>query len=167
MGKGVHPNRVEGIPNVENLERIQSLKRMQKVRLPIQEKYLGMMNTHGTRKPVQNIERLERLQSIKSESVDNILFYNNDYRNVPIPEGSIIYCDIPYNEKGKYIKSTDFDYDTFYKWCVDKSNDGFNVYISEYDIPDDRFVEVWRKEKNCTFSATQNNKTIEKIYKVR
>lgn len=61
----------------------------------------------------------------------------------------------------------DFDYDAFYDWCVDKANEGYEVYISEYDIPDDRFEEVWRKEKRCSFSQTKNNKAIEKIYKIK
>lgn len=116
---------------------------------------------------VQNIERLKRLQSLKTETIDNILFYNEDYRNIPIPDNSIIYCDIPYMNTENYRKSKNFDYNTFYQWCVDKTNEGYEVYVSEYNIPDDRFVEVWRKEKRCTLNDKDNNKTIEKIYKVK
>ncbi len=135
----------ERLQNIERLHRLQSLKRIR----------------------VENIERLKRIQSLKTETIDNILFYNTDYRNVPIPTGSIIYCDIPYRDTNNYNKSKAFDYDAFYQWCVDKANEGFEVYVSEYDIPDDRFVEVWQKEKQCSFCRTQNNKTIEKIFTLK
>lgn len=116
---------------------------------------------------IVNIERLERLQLLKSDTIDNILFYNEDYQNVPIPDKSVIYCDIPYRNTNKYKKSTAFDYEAFYQWCVDMKNKGYEVYVSEYNIPDNRFTEVWKKEKRTSFNDKKNIKTIEKIYKVK
>lgn len=143
---------------------------------PLKKKYHEVIMSSpdyiNTRKAIKNerivnIERLERLQLLKSDTVDNILFYNEDYRNIPIPDNSIIYCDIPYRNTNKYKKSTTFEYEAFYQWCVDMKNKGYDIYVSEYDIPDNRFTEVWRKEKRTSFNDKKNIKTIEKIYKVK
>lgn len=57
-----------------------------------------------------------------------------DYRSVEIPENSVIYCDPPYRGTDGY--STGFDYEAFYCWAESQS---VPVFISEYDMPRDRF----------------------------
>lgn len=131
---------------------------------PLKKKYHECKSLKTDR--VQNLERLERLQSLKRENLDNIIFYNEDYRKVSIPDNAIIYCDIPYKDTNKYNKSLSFDYEAFYQWCIDMKSKGYEVYISEYNIPDNRFTEVWRKEKLCKMAKRKAVKKIEKIYKV-
>ena len=114
------------------------------------KKYMGF--------PPQNkrLESLERLQSLERLELD--------YQEVPIPENSVIYCDIPYKGTDGYNTGA-FDYDRFYDWACSQTQP---IYISEYDMPQDRFEIVAEKEKCCTLSATNNKrKTIERIYRPR
>lgn len=98
------------------------------------------------------------------EQVDNITFINNDYRNVPIPDNSIIYCDIPYKNTRTYNKTEEFDYDAFYDWCIEKKKHGYQVFISEYSMPDDRFECVLEMSKISSLAATKSSRVTEKIY---
>ena len=94
------------------------------------------------------IERLQSLQSLQS-----------DYADVLIPEGALIYCDIPYNGTncGKY---NGFDHDRFYKWAEQQDN----IYISEYWMPDD-FIPYARIDKTVLSSADGNGqKATEMIF---
>ena len=54
-----------------------------------------------------------------------------DYRDVPIPDNSVVYCDPPYKNTKKYTST--FDHDAFYGWCLDNPHP---VFISEYDMPE-------------------------------
>jgi site-specific DNA-adenine methylase len=138
--KNSKQNNIERIQNVEALERLQAMKR------------------------IQNIERLERLQQLKTDSVDNILFYNDDYRNVELPANAIIYCDIPYKQTQKYNSSIEFDYNAFYDWCIDKKKQGYQVFISEYSMPEDKFECVFEMSKITSLAAKKSSRVTEKIF---
>ena len=77
---------------------------------------------------LQSLQRLQRLQSLQS--------LQRDYRDVPILEDSVIYCDPPYKGTHDY-NSGDFDHEAFYNWCEEQTQP---VFISEYSMPKDRFV---------------------------
>lgn len=75
-------------------------------------------------------------------------FHHCDYRDLPLPPASLIYCDPPY--RGTLGYSTgDFDHDAFWQWCRDRKAEGHTVFVSEYSAPDD-FLCVWSKEVNNT-----------------
>ena len=112
---------------------------------------------------VNNQEQKERLDELKKEQVDNITFFNKDYRDVPIPNNSIIYCDIPYKNTGTYNKEA-FYYESFYSWCEEKQRQGYKVYISEYTMPEDRFECVKEINALSCFAQTKKTKVIEKIF---
>ena len=77
-----------------------------------------------------------------------------------------IYCDPPYVGTTKY--KDDFDHKRFYDWCVERHNEGHNVFISEYWMPEDRFECVWSKEVNNSLTRdTGSKKGIEKLFIVR
>ena len=111
---------------------------------------------------LQNLERLARIQSLECLQKDNIKFYSDDYQNIPLTDkDAVIYCDIPYANTAKYKHS--FDYERFYLWAEKQE---VPVYISEYEMPKDRFVCVAEKEKICRFSSTNNSKVaIERIFR--
>ena len=111
---------------------------------------------------LQNLERLTRLQSLERSQKDNIKFYSDDYQNIPLTDkDAVIYCDIPYVNMAKYKHS--FDYERFYLWTEKQE---VPVYISEYEMPKDRFVCVAEKEKRCTYSSTNKSKVaIERIFR--
>ena len=110
---------------------------------------------------LQSLERLQRLNNLQK---DNIKFYSDDYQNIPLTDkDTVIYCDIPYVNTAKYKHP--FDYERFYLWAERQK---IPIYISEYQMPKDRFVCVAEKEKKCNLSATNNGKiTIERIFRPR
>lgn len=97
----------------------------------------------------ESLQSLERLQSLE--------IYNTDYQNIEIPPDSVIYCDIPYRNTGGY--RCDFDYERFYRWA--KTQD--NIYISEYNMPDD-FRTVASIEKAVTMCSGGDKKAVEKLF---
>lgn len=95
---------------------------------------------------------------------DVIEFYNTDYQTVPIPDNSVIYCDIPYANTGTYQrhKKTEFDYERFYDWAYKQTQP---IFISEYFMPEDRFRCIAEIKRKDTFSPTKNSKNVaEKIF---
>ena len=75
----------------------------------------------------------------------DVKFYCKDYKDVKIPIGSLIYCDIPYKGTTQYNKKEvgKFNHDEFYNWVRNNSNK-YDIYVSEYkeNIPND-FKIVW------------------------
>lgn len=128
-------------------------------------KYLHNFTNFKDKKiKLQNLGRLTRLQSLERLQKDNIKFYSDDYQNIPLTDkDAVIYCDIPYLNTNKYKHP--FDYERFYLWAERQK---IPIYISEYQMPKDRFVCVAEKENRCTFSATNKDKIIvERIFRPR
>lgn len=84
-----------------------------------------------------------------------------DYESVTIPEDSVIYCDIPYEDTNVYNKSEGFDYERFYKWCGRQKQP---VFISSYQMPTDRFDCIKEFSHRSTLCATANNLVTERIF---
>ena len=138
--------RLERLQSLERLERLQSLERLERL---------------------QSLESLERLQSLESlesleslQSLERLERYSTDYRDVPIEDGGVVYCDPPYKGAGGYVTGA-FDHDAFYDWV---RNAEFPVYVSEYSMPED-FIPVW--EKPVAVLANQkgsDGKVTERLY---
>lgn len=133
-------------------------------RLDTLKKTLQIDDNKNKHNCIEHYPRLQRLQEMKSEQIENITFFNEDYRNVPLPDNAIIYCDIPYKQTGKYNSSTSFDYDAFYDWCIEKKKQGYQVFISEYSMPEDKFECVFELSKITSFAATKSSRVTEKIF---
>ena len=60
------------------------------------------------------LQDLERMQSlVQLESLSRL-----DYRDYEYQDGDVIYCDIPYDEYGKYTYyGSGFDHQAFYEWA--------------------------------------------------
>lgn len=104
-------------------------------------KYWHFFENKGKAYPqVQHLQRLERLEHL--QRLEHLEIHNNSYSDFNITNG-IIYCDIPYagTNKGCY---SEFDYNKFYNWA---ENQKVPVYISEYNMPLDRFECVWSTQK--------------------
>lgn len=86
-----------------------------------------------------------------------------DYEEVAIPEDSVIYCDIPYEGTGGYIEKDKggFDYERFYQWCERQTQP---VFISSYQMPEDRFDCIEEFTHRSTFAQKYNNLVTERIY---
>lgn len=112
---------------------------------------------------LQSLEHLQRLNELNNEQKDNIKFYSDDYQNIPLTDkDAVIYCDIPYANTAKYKHP--FDYERFYTWAERQE---IPIYISEYEMPKDRFVCVAEKEKKCKFSPATSKITVERIFRPR
>ena len=111
---------------------------------------------------LESLERLESLQRLQSlqRLESKIETYSGDYQDVKIPEGAIIYCDIPYtcsDRKARY--GVHFDYNRFYKWA----NEQENIFISEYDMPNN-FICIAEKKKTVLCANTNGKYAVEKIF---
>ena len=109
----------------------------------------------GRLERLESLERLERLERL--ESLQRL---NLDYRDVPIEDGGVVYCDPPYRGVSGYVTGA-FDHDAFYDWV---RNAEFPVYVSEYSMPED-FIPVW--EKPVAVLANQkgtDGKVTERLY---
>ena len=94
--------------------------------------------------------------------IQEVDFYWGDYVNMAFPPKSIIYCDPPYAETTKY--KTDFNHETFWKWCDEQIKDGHKVYVSEYNAPLG-WKCIWKKEVNNSLTKdTGSKKGTEKLF---
>ena len=98
-------------------------------------------------------------QSVNIQGVDLICA---KFQELEIPPNSIIYCDPPYSNTTKY-KDGDFPHDEFWQWCRGKVKEGHQVFISEYNAPDD-FACVWQQELAVTISKGKQKKALEKLF---
>lgn len=126
-----------------------------------------------------DIEHYERYNAIRTLCEDNThkinmgggnTMINNklttsvgDYREVEILPDSVIYCDIPYFQSREYKHNKEaFDHKSLYDWCEKQTA---LVLISEFWMPEDRFVCIAEKPRKVTFSATNNSlERIEKVF---
>ena len=92
-----------------------------------------------------------------------------DYKDVDIPVGAMVYCDIPYKGSTQYDKKEvgDFNHDEFYEWVRVNSNK-YDIYISEYkkNIPND-FSIVWERnsKKDIRNNKNEREDTVEVLIK--
>ena len=102
-------------------------------------------------------------EKLRGGQFSNITSSVLDYQKVTIPNDSVIYCDIPYEGTDGYLekKFGGFDYERFYDWCEHQTQP---VFISSYQMPDDRFDCIEEFSHRSTLSATANNLVTERIY---
>lgn len=98
----------------------------------------------------------------QSESLKGIIFVNESYDKLLIPDNSLIYCDPPYEGTTSYKDG--FNHADFWEWCRDKTTEGHIVYVSEYNAPND-FKCIWSKEIVSSLTKdTGSKKAIEKLF---
>ncbi len=109
---------------------------------------------------LEQLERLERLQQLEHLQ-QKLCLTNIDYRDVQIKQNSVIYCDIPY--KGTADYGGGFSHKDFFDWAANQEHP---VFISEYNINDDRFFVLKEMAHRSTFSSggSKNIPVIEKLY---
>lgn len=99
----------------------------------------------------------------KSEKLLGVEFSNNSYKDVVLPENSVLYCDIPYKNSIRYSVG-DFNHEEFYKWAEQKQLEGFTVLVSEYgkNVPEGWEI-VWQhnSKKNIRNSEGVQEATVE------
>ena len=135
------PRRLQSLQSLESLERLQSLERLESL---------------------QSLESLERLESLPGA----LTARSGDYRELCFDEPGIIYCDPPY--MSVYAKGKDygceFDAEAFYSWCEAQK---LPVYISEYQMPEDRFACIAEWDKVTRMAAKTVTHVTERLWRPR
>ena len=125
----------QGFDNNTMLDRLASLERLESL---------------------QNLESLESLQNLERlESLERLEIHQGCYKEVELPEPSecVIYCDPPYINSEGYHKQTlkngktSFNHGEFYDYVESLARRGYKVFISEYEMPKDRFKSVFSVAK--------------------
>ena len=85
----------------------------------------------------------------KHSTMQDVLFTSGTYEKVLIPEGSLIYCDIPYKSSTKKYKGGWFNHEDFYQYCKTMQDSGHVVLVSEYlkNLPEGWEVQ-WMQESS-------------------
>ena len=120
----------------------------------------------GTKGCIENMKtqtRRSRESAIKqSKLIKGVKLVNSSCFDLDLPLDSIIYCDPPYANTTKY--KDDFDHDKFWQWCREKTKEGHQVFVSEYNAPDD-FICVWHQELNVSVAKEgKHKKAVEKLF---
>ena len=142
---------LQSLKSFESLERLQSFQSLES--LDRLERF-------------QSLERLQSLESLESLP-DTLTAYSGDYRELCFDEPGIIYCDPPYKDtadKSKDYADTSFDADAFYSWCEAQK---LPVYISEYQMPEERFVCVAEWDKVTTMAPKTHSHVTERLWRPR
>ena len=110
---------------------------------------------------LEHLERVARLQNL--ERVARLQISQKSYNEVVIEPDSIIYLDPPYAGTNGYGKKkiSDFDSDALYSW-IEKQT--VPVYISEYEMPEDRFECIWETKINSTLNADRPTESTERLF---
>ena len=158
--------RLETIERLTNVHQNFNIKNAAAESVGFKKKKIDRSNSATENEPtaLHRLQYRERQLSMPRNSVgrfSNITSSVLDYAKVKIPDDSVIYCDIPYEDTNVYNKAEGFDYERFYDWCEHQTQP---VFISSYQMPDDRFDCIEEFSHRSTISATANNLVTERIY---
>ena len=135
---------VKTLQSLESLESLEGLERLERL---------------------QSLESLERLQSLQ-RLPGALTAHSGDYRELCFDEPGIIYCDPPY--MSVYAKGKDYgcelDAEAFYSWCEAQK---LPVYISEYQMPEERFVCVAEWDKVTPMAPKTTSHVTERLWRPR
>ena len=126
--------------------------------------FAGETNTNiGT---IRNYQK-EAIKNVikQAKKMSGAILENKPYNELELPNNSIVYCDPPYQDVTGY--ANDFNHDEFWNWCRLKNSEGYKIWVSEYDAPED-FTCAWIKTANSSLSANgktgSNKKSVEKLF---
>jgi len=97
----------------------------------------------------------------QAPQLKNIVFSSGSYDEIRIPENSIIYCDAPYKDTGKYKDA--IDYEKYYNWLRAMKKAGHTIFVSEYNMPSD-FKIIYEKEIISSMRQDIVGKATEKLF---
>ena len=146
---------LETLENDERLRRLESLERFERL------KNLETLQTDESLCRLQSLESLERITDVDVPPVLTVT--TGDYRALNFEQGGIIYCDPPYKSTEERY-GREFDFAGFYAWCEHQANP---VFISEYTMPEDRFVPVAAFTVNRKMDTKKSSICHEKIWRPR
>ena len=154
--------------NVENMLCLTNLERTKQGKSIERLQNLQSMEASKQGKNVESLAQQENLLRSKNITASNISITSVSYYEIDLPDPSetVIICDPPYRNTQGY--QVEFDNDKFEQWCIDKSREGYEVFVCEYNIENPAFEEVWSKEViNCGGGNKNQKRSVEKLYHVK
>ena len=148
--KKIRPHNKLISPHLESLERLERFE------------HLKNLETLQTDESLCRLQSLERITDVDVPPVLTVT--TGDYRALNFERGGIIYCDPPYKNTKQYHTVGTFDFEDFYAWCEHQANP---VFISEYTMPEDRFVPVAAFTVTRKMDAKKSSICHEKIWRPR
>lgn len=153
------------LQHLQNIDRLQDVQNSLKPEIVASRKHrqseLSFFSIPDTR--IESLERIERTNTNfppNKKKGGGFKSSRLDYHNVVIPDNSIIYCDPPYKGTKGYGK--DFNHEEFYDWCLQQDAP---VFISSYEMPEDKFECIWSKPLKVLQNAKDNKmERIEKLF---
>ena len=150
--------RLQSLETLENDERLQRLERLERFE---RLKNLETLQADESLYRLQSLERLERITDVDVLPVLTVT--TGDYRALNFERGGIIYCDPPYKSTEERY-GREFDFNGFYSWCEHQANP---VFISEYTMPEDRFVPMAAFTVTRKMDTKKSSICPEKIWRPR
>lgn len=124
-------------------------------------KWLGGWRRDGLNKR-DYVEEAYKNAIKQSPNLQGVKFANKNYKDLIIPENSLIYCDPPYQDTTKYKDR--FNHNEFWCWCKDMSKKGYVVFVSEYKAPEG-FRCLWQGSIVSSLTKDTGSKQgIEKLF---
>ncbi len=110
------------------------------------------------------VNEARRSALIQFPKLRDVLFIRSSYDQLHIPNGSLVYCDPPYQGSTEY--SVTFDHARFWEWVRQVSKYSM-VFVSEYSAPAD-FSCVWSKTVTSSLTAdTGGRSAVERLFTLR
>lgn len=108
-----------------------------------------------------------RNMEAQAPQLKGIIFKCQNYDELIIPKGAVIYLDPPYSGTKPYGYKCQgrMDYVHFWNWVREISKDNY-VFISEQSAPED-FESVWTLEVKRTTNKENNFKATEHLFKLK
>ena len=108
-----------------------------------------------------------RNMEAQAPQLKGITFECQNYDELIIPKGAVIYLDPPYAGTKPYGYKCQgrMDYTHFWNWVREISKDNY-VFISEQSAPDD-FEPIWTLEVKRTTNKENNFKATEHLFKLK
>lgn len=131
----------------------------------------GYAGVSTTKLGTQRNYPLEAWRNVMAQapSLTGCSFTYGDYKDLTIPESSIVYCDPPYSNTKEYItaKKSGFSSEEFWDWCRELVTKGHKVFVSEYAAPSD-FSPVWEASVKSSLSANgvvgESKTSVERLF---
>ena len=145
----LHNRRIAYTKLIKNVSGYVLEKKTHKLR-PIEE-----LHAFEALEALQRLEALEKLEALQRLEVSNISYTDYKYK-----AGDVVYCDVPYEQKGK-AKCDDygvnFDSVSFYDWAMSQD---YQVFFSSYEISDERFYKKKIKSIQALIGANTNGQKV-------
>jgi len=122
--------------------------------------YAGLVNTKAGTTRNYYAEAKRNLEN-QIPNLKDIIFTCSDYKNMNC-SNSVVYCDPPYKDTKLYGINKTFNYDEFWQWVRDTSENNI-VIVSECQAPDDMNC-IWSQEVLRTIDNTKRVSSVEKLY---